>query len=65
MYFVKNMEERKRKPQRPMNGREIKNILKTAQLLANKQGVDVGVEHVESILAIEKRREVGQRALHA
>ena len=38
-----------------MNGREIKNVLKTAQLLAKKKGSDLALEHVESILAIEKR----------
>ncbi|KAL9594135.1 MAG: hypothetical protein Q9219_007198 [cf. Caloplaca sp. 3 TL-2023] len=39
----------------PMNGREIKNVLKTAQLLAGKKGEVLGVEHVESVLAVEKR----------
>lgn len=38
-----------------MNGREIKNVLKTAQLLAFKKGKALGYEHVESVLAIEKR----------
>lgn len=38
-----------------MNGREIKNVLKTAQLLASKKGKSLGYEHVESVLAIEKR----------
>ena len=38
-----------------MNGREIKNVLKTAQLLASKKGAKLGYEHVESVLAIEKR----------
>ncbi len=38
-----------------MNGREIKNVLKTAQLLASKKGKGLGYEHVESVLAIEKR----------
>lgn len=38
-----------------MNGREIKNVLKTAQLLASKKGVGLGAEHVRSILAIERR----------
>ena len=38
-----------------MNGREIKNVLKTAQLLAGKKKEDLGVTHVESVLAIEKR----------
>lgn len=39
----------------PMNGREIKNVLKTAKLLAGKQGVELGVQHVETVLNIEKR----------
>ena len=38
-----------------MNGREIKNVLKTAQLLAGKKKETLGVSHVESVLAIEKR----------
>ncbi|KAL8727171.1 MAG: hypothetical protein Q9166_006208 [cf. Caloplaca sp. 2 TL-2023] len=38
-----------------MNGREIKNVLKTAQLLAGKKRQSLGVAHVESVLAIEKR----------
>ena len=38
-----------------MNGREIKNVLKTAQLLASKKGKGLGYEHVESVLAIEQK----------
>ena len=38
-----------------MNGREIKNVLKTAQLLASKQQAPLGANHVDSILAIEQR----------
>ncbi|KAI4251572.1 MAG: hypothetical protein L6R42_008330, partial [Xanthoria sp. 1 TBL-2021] len=38
-----------------MNGREIKNVLKTAQLLAGKKKEKLAVGHVESVLAIEKR----------
>jgi SpoVK/Ycf46/Vps4 family AAA+-type ATPase len=38
-----------------MNGREIKNVLKTAQLLASKKGEELGHAHVASVLAIEKR----------
>ena len=44
-----------------MNGREIKNVLKTAQLLASKKGNGLGYEHVESVLAIEQRH-VGDQA---
>ena len=38
-----------------MNGREIKNVLKTAKLLANKRGMELGIEHVKTVLAIENR----------
>ena len=43
-----------------MNGREIKNVLKTAQLLASKKGETMGAKHVQSVLAIEKRHVGGQ-----
>ncbi|KAL8829738.1 MAG: hypothetical protein Q9191_001848 [Dirinaria sp. TL-2023a] len=38
-----------------MNGREIKNVLKTAKLLAGKKKESLGVSHVETVVAIEKR----------
>ena len=38
-----------------MNGREIKNVLKTAQLLASKKGTKLRFEHVDVVLSIEKR----------
>ncbi|KAL8827533.1 MAG: hypothetical protein Q9170_006975, partial [Blastenia crenularia] len=38
-----------------MNGREIKNVVKTAQLLARRKYQSLGVEHIMSVLAIEKR----------
>lgn len=38
-----------------MNGREIKNVLKTAKLLANKRSMELGIEHVKTVLAIENR----------
>lgn len=44
-----------------MNGREIKNVLKTAQLLASKKGKGLAYGHVESVLAIEQRH-VGEQA---
>lgn len=44
-----------------MNGREIKNVLKTAQLLASKKGKALGYEHVQSVLAIEQKH-VGDQA---
>ena len=45
-----------------MNGREIKNVLKTAQLLASRKGSGLGYEHVKSVLAIEKRHINNERA---
>ncbi|KAG8532277.1 uncharacterized protein KY384_003918 [Bacidia gigantensis] len=39
-----------------LNGREIKNVLKTAQLLASKKGEELGAGHVEAVLAIEQRK---------
>ena len=45
-----------------MNGREIKNVLKTAQLLASKKGARLGYEHVKSVLAIEKRHVNNEKA---
>ena len=47
-----------------MNGREIKNVLKTAQLLASKKGNGLSYEHVESVLAIEQRHIGDQAQLH-
>ena len=44
-----------------MNGREIKNVLKTAQLLASKKGKRLGYEHVKSVLSIEQKH-VGDQA---
>ena len=44
-----------------MNGREIKNVLKTAQLLASKKGKGLSYEHVQRVLAIEQRH-VGDQA---
>ena len=38
-----------------MNGREIKNVLKTAKLLASRKEVRLGLEHIEIVLKIEKR----------
>lgn len=45
-----------------MNGREIKNVLKTAKLLASKKKESLGVSHVETVLAIEKRHIKNERA---
>jgi len=42
----------------PMNGRQIKNVLKTAQLLASRKGTPLRYEHVDTVLSIEKRGRV-------
>jgi SpoVK/Ycf46/Vps4 family AAA+-type ATPase len=39
-----------------LNGRQIKNILKTAQLLASDQEKDLGFEHVKTVLDIRKNQ---------
>lgn len=41
-----------------LNGRQIKNMLKTAQMLARHRGGDgkVGMEHIQTIMAIERRK---------
>ncbi|KAI4225973.1 MAG: hypothetical protein L6R36_003509 [Xanthoria steineri] len=48
-----------------MNGREIKNVLKTAGLLAGRKKEVLAVDHVESVLAIEKRRFDAKRKFEA
>lgn len=42
----------------PMNGRQIKNVLKTAQLLASRKGAPLRFENVDTVLSIEKKRRV-------
>lgn len=37
-----------------LNGRQIKNVLKTAQLLASDQGKGLGYEHVKTVMEIRK-----------
>lgn len=39
-----------------LNGRQIKNVLKSAILLARRKGTPVAREHVDLVLGIEKRR---------
>ncbi|KAI6350849.1 hypothetical protein MCOR25_010339 [Pyricularia grisea] len=39
-----------------LNGRQIKNVLKTAQLLANRKGSALKSEFIHTVLAIEKKR---------
>ena len=43
-----------------MNGREIKNVLKTAQLLASQKGTKLQFEHVDVVMSIEKRYAVAE-----
>lgn len=40
--------------QLPLNGRQIKNVIKTAQLLALDEQAMLGKEHVDTVLAIER-----------
>lgn len=37
-----------------INGRQIKNIVKTARLLSKQQGVPLGMKHVEMVLKVKK-----------
>jgi SpoVK/Ycf46/Vps4 family AAA+-type ATPase len=37
-----------------LNGREIKNIVKTAQLLATRKMVPLGMEHIQTVLRVKK-----------
>ncbi|KAH9436363.1 hypothetical protein MCOR02_000033 [Pyricularia oryzae] len=46
-----------------LNGRQIKNVLKTAQLLANRKGSALKSEFIHTVLAIEKKRP-GQKNAH-
>ena len=40
----------------PINGRVIKNLLKTAQLLAGKQEVPLRLQHIETVMKLRARR---------
>ena len=55
-------EELEKLAEQRMNGREIKNMLKTAQLLTRRTGEGLAMRHVESVLAIEQRK-VGVEAV--
>jgi hypothetical protein len=37
-----------------MNGRQIKNVIKTARLLCKQQNVPLGLAHVEMVLKVKK-----------
>ena len=39
---------------REMNGREIKNVIKAAQLLANGQNKALGIDHIDTVLKITR-----------
>lgn len=41
----------------PLNGRQIKNVLKTAQLLASKYDECLGMGHLETVLKLRKANE--------
>lgn len=49
-----NDEELNRVAELPLNGRQIKNIVKTAQLLALDEKKQLAMEHVEAVTAIER-----------
>jgi SpoVK/Ycf46/Vps4 family AAA+-type ATPase len=40
--------------QNEINGRQIKNIIKTGRLLSNQQNVPLGMEHVEMVLKVKR-----------
>lgn len=40
---------------RPLNGRQIKNVLKTSQLLASKQGIPLSFKHVDTVMKLRER----------
>lgn len=39
-----------------LNGRQIKNVLRTAHLLARKQGAQLGYKHIQTILTLKEGR---------
>lgn len=40
---------------RPLNGRQIKNVLKTSQLLASKQRIPLNFNHVDTVMKLRER----------
>jgi hypothetical protein len=48
-------EEIEKLSERSMNGRQIKNVLKTSQLLASKQGVALRFGHVDTVMRLRER----------
>ena len=54
-------EELEKLAERQMNGRQIKNVLKTSQLLASKQEEPLGFTHVDTVLRLRERnvRKIG------
>jgi len=49
----------------PLNGRQIKNLVKTAQLLAVRSKKPLTRKHIETVLAIEKGKGFGQGAVES
>jgi ATP-dependent 26S proteasome regulatory subunit len=37
-----------------INGREIKNVIKTARLLAKQQDIPLGLEHIDMVLRVKR-----------
>lgn len=52
-------EELERLARAELNGREIKNLVKSAQLLASFEGVPLAVEHVETVLRVTQKDVTG------
>lgn len=52
-------EELDRLARAELNGREIKNLVKSAQLLASFEGVPLAVEHVETVLRVTQKDVTG------
>lgn len=44
--------------QKRMNGRQIKNLIKTAQLLASEQNKPLGLDHIHTVLMITRIGEI-------
>ena len=47
-----------------MNGREIKNIVKTASLLADRKGIPLSMEHVATVLRVKEGSPGAEKASH-
>ena len=47
-----------------MNGREIKNIVKTASLLADRKGIPLSMEHMATVLRVKEASPGAEKASH-